>query len=449
MKPNHILRVASLLMVLPLFVLGCGLLPAQYADSYPAALQLKLALLDTPSDRPRVVLVGGSAAAFGVDSALMEEALPDYAVVHFGLYAGLGMPLMLELMQTALRPGDVVLVMPEQQEQSLSDYFNAEMTLQALDGELPRLLRLDARHAFQLAAAFPGFAMSKLRYVLTHSTPKPDPVYCRASFDVRGDLRNDAIEANMMPGGWDRNMPIALTQQALPDEAFLACMTRLTNEAKKAGAQVLYAFCPMNAAALTMDSDSDAYYDALAELLPCPILGDPNDSVMDAGWFYDTNFHLNSSGRAVYTCRLIRALKAEWGDSTPTAFALPAKPDMAMLTAQNGDQRDTDSFIWEVRGDQAVLTGLTQQGRDRGTLLVPTEVEGYPVSALANGLFAGCTELGSIQLQWLQPGSCTVGSGLLDDAPEKLRILVPAGCAGAYQLNYFWSVYAAQIEEKE
>ena len=450
MNGKDLLRVAALLSILPLLLLGCGLLlPAQYADSYSAALTLKLACLDAPNEKPRIVVVGGSAAAFGVDSALMAEALPEYETVNFGLYAGLGMPLMMELAQTALRPGDLLLVMPEQQPQALSDYFNAPMTLQAFDGQLPALSRVDGRHAVQLAAAFPSFAMDKLRYVLTGSSPAPDPVYCRASFDARGDLRNAAVAANRMPGGWDREMPISLTQASVPDAGFLTCLRQLTSAAEQAGGRVLYVFCPMNEAALTADSDADAYYEALDALLPCPILGDPHDSVMAAGWFYDTNFHLNDSGRTVYMRALVRALKAELGDSTPTAIALPVMPEPAAAVHAAGDQRDAACFLWEERGGRAVLTGVTEQGKRRTSLLIPTEVAGCPVTAMESGLFAGCAALTEIRLQWPQPGSCTVGAGLLEGAPEELRIVTPAGSAGAYRLNYFWSVYAAQIEEGE
>ena len=115
-------------------LLGCGFgLPAQYDESFLGELGDKCTLL-AESESPRIVLVGGSSLAFGVDSTLLEQEFPGYRVVNFGLYAALGTQLMLELSDGQFRAGDIVILSPEQQEQTLSCYFNAESTWQALDG---------------------------------------------------------------------------------------------------------------------------------------------------------------------------------------------------------------------------------------------------------------------------------------------------------------------------
>lgn len=449
MDGKNALRITALLLVIPLLLIGCGLLPAQYDDSFQAALSDKLQLLAAAQDQPRIILIGGSAAAFGVDTAQVQQALPQYSVIHFGLYAGFGLPMMLELARDHLREGDLVLVMPEQQQQSLTDYFNAELVWQAADGDFSWLPHLDSRHCPALAAAFPSFAVSKLRYVLSGVKPLPDAVYARASFDADGNLRSSLTNANCMPGGWDAGMPIDLTAASLPDESWLSVLTDFVNAAQARGADVRYLFCPMNADALTAASNPDDYYDMLCGLLPCPVLGDPNNSVLAAGWFYDTNFHLNAAGRTVYTVQLIRALKAELGITSATADPSTEMPPYAAAAMLAGDDRDADCFLYEDRDGKLVLTGLTGLGQQREKLLIPTQIEGKPVCALADGLFAESPALRCVILQWQAPGSCTAGQGLLDGAGDALRIYVPSGCGDTYKLNYFWSVYAARIMEEE
>ena len=83
-------------IAIPLLLTVWGFaLPAQYSNTFVGELPAKRALLAAESDKPRLILVGGSAAAFGVDSALLARELPAYQPVNFGLYAALGTRVML------------------------------------------------------------------------------------------------------------------------------------------------------------------------------------------------------------------------------------------------------------------------------------------------------------------------------------------------------------------
>ena len=126
MKRYVIAALVSLALI-PLMLLAWGFgLPSQYGESFLGELREKCALLCQPSEKPRLILVGGSAVTFGVDGTLLEELLPQYEVVNFGMYAALGTRPMLDLSREQLRPGDLVLLMPEQQAQSLSGYLGTE-----------------------------------------------------------------------------------------------------------------------------------------------------------------------------------------------------------------------------------------------------------------------------------------------------------------------------------
>ena len=127
-------------IAIPLLLTVWGFaLPAQYSNTFVGKLPAKRALLAAESDKPRLILVGGSAAAFGVDGALLARELPDYQPVNFGLYAALGTRVMLDLSIKELRPGDLVVIMPEQQRQALSDTVGADAFWQAVDGDFSAL----------------------------------------------------------------------------------------------------------------------------------------------------------------------------------------------------------------------------------------------------------------------------------------------------------------------
>ena len=106
----------------------------------------------------------------------------------------------------------------------------------------------------------------------------------------------------------------------------------------------------MNAAAVT--GDPDAYYDFLRGQLDFPILGDPHSCILDPEWFYDTNFHLNESGRQLNTRNLTRDLKAQLGDTTPTEIAVPDPPAPATAETALGDNSDADCFTFQKWGQR-------------------------------------------------------------------------------------------------
>ena len=456
--------IASMLgifIAVPLLLAVWGFaLPAQYSSTFLGELPAKRALLAAESNKPRLILVGGSAAAFGVDSALLAKELPDYHPVNFGLYAALGTRVMLDLSINELRAGDLVIVMPEQQQQALSDTVGVAALWQAVDGDFSALGCLHARDFGPMLGSFPRFAAAKLRYFLT-GAPETDGVYRRDSFNAAGDLASPLCKANIMPEGYDPTMPIRF-DTALPEAAFCAALNDYTARAADAGATVYYHFPPMNALAVTNEDQLNTYAAHLQQVITAPLAGDPRACVMESGWFYDTNFHLNAAGRTVFTKQLIRDIKAMLGDTTATEIALPAMPEPAANTAAgSGSSADAAYFTMAEDGSVTVNTA----GRARRSLTVPAEINGRAVTrlcaetfrgctaleevtiqstvtALPDGLFADCPALHIIILTQPDPARLQVGQDLLTGAPAACRIQLPNGSYTAYCLQYSWSAYA-------
>ena len=106
------------------FFLICGFgLPVQFGDTFMGELKSKYERLKETSGK-RIVLVGGSGVVFDCDSALMDDFFPSYEIVNFGMYAGLGTKAVMDLSENYIYEGDIVILSPEQSEQTFSDYFN-------------------------------------------------------------------------------------------------------------------------------------------------------------------------------------------------------------------------------------------------------------------------------------------------------------------------------------
>ena len=405
------------------FFLICGFgLPVQFGDTFMGELKSKYERLKETSGK-RIVLVGGSGVAFDCDSALMDDFFPSYEIVNFGMYAGLGTKAVMDLSENYIHEGDIVILSPEQSEQTFSDYFNGEYMWQAADGAFGMLRDLKSENFEAMLGNFPWFALEKLNYVMKGQKPQTDSIYQKKSFNTYGDIELDTCRENILPNGYDVNQKVRFTEDVVQPE-FMDYMNDWAKRLEKKGAVVWYRYCPVNKLSVE-DMDELAAYDVfLRQKLDFPVIGNPENSLMEAEWFFDTNFHLNQPGKEVNTVQLIRDMKAMLGDDRAVTVELPEKPHRTW-----GDV-SAETRIWTAKDSE------TYQGEE--TIVIPenvTQIEDYA--------FSNCAGLKQIVLEQKDPSKCIVGQHLLDGTGAE--ILVPQMSVDSYKRNYFWSVYAGRI----
>lgn len=407
------------------FFLICGFgLPVQFGDTFMGELKSKYERLkETPGKR--IVLVGGSGVAFDCDSALMDDFFPSYEIVNFGMYAGLGTKAVMDLSENYIHEGDIVILSPEQSEQTFSDYFNGEYMWQAADGAFGMLRDLKSENFEAMLGNFPRFALEKLNYVMKGQKPQTDSIYQKKSFNTYGDIELDTCRENILPNGYDVNQKVRFTEDVVQPE-FMDYMNDWAKSLEKKGAVVWYRYCPVNKLSVEDMYDLAAYDVFLRQKLDFPVIGNPENSLMEAEWFFDTNFHLNQPGKEVNTVQLIRDMKAMLGDDRAVTVELPEKPH------RTWEDVSAETRIWTAKDSE------TYQGEE--TIVIPenvTQIEDYA--------FSNCAGLKQIVLEQKNPSKCIVGQHLLDGTGAE--ILVPQMSVDSYKRNYFWSVYAGRIEE--
>ena len=407
------------------FFLICGFgLPVQFGDTFMGELKSKYERLKETSGK-RIVLVGGSGVAFDCDSALMDDFFPSYEIVNFGMYAGLGTKAVMDLSENYIHEGDIVILSPEQSEQTFSDYFNGEYMWQAADGAFGMLRDLKSENFEAMLGNFPRFALEKLNYVMKGQKPQTDSIYQKKSFNTYGDIELDTCRENILPNGYDVNQKVRFTEDVVQPE-FMDYMNDWAKRLEKKGAVVWYRYCPVNKLSVEDMDDLAAYDVFLRQKLDFPVIGNPENSLMEAEWFFDTNFHLNQPGKEVNTVQLIRDMKAMLGDDRAVTVELPEKPHRTW-----GDV-SAETRIWTAKDSE------TYQGEE--TIVIPenvTQIEDYA--------FSNCAGLKQIVLEQKDPSKCIVGQHLLDGTGAE--ILVPQMSVDSYKRNYFWSVYAGRIGE--
>ena len=420
-----VVTALAVILAEQVFFLICGFgLPVQFGDTFMGELKSKYERLKETSGK-RIVLVGGSGVAFDCDSALMDDFFPSYEIVNFGMYAGLGTKAVMDLSENYIHEGDIVILSPEQSEQTFSDYFNGEYMWQAADGAFGMLRDLKSENFEAMLGNFPRFALEKLNYVMKGQKPQTDSIYQKKSFNTYGDIELDTCRENILPNGYDVNQKVRFTENVVQPE-FMDYMNDWAKRLEKKGAVVWYRYCPVNKLSVEDMYDLAAYDVFLRQKLDFPVIGNPENSLMEAEWFFDTNFHLNQPGKEVNTVQLIRDMKAMLGDDRAVTVELPEKPH------RTWEDVSAETRIWTAKDSE------TYQGEE--TIVIPenvTQIEDYA--------FSNCAGLKQIVLEQKNPSKCIVGQHLLDGTGAE--ILVPQMSVDSYKRNYFWSVYAGRIGE--
>ena len=309
------------LLGLTIAIVLSGLLIGQFHtdqrdDSYLAAILEKDRLIrNTPS--PKIILVGGSNLAFGIDSKAIEDSLGLH-VVNMGLYAKLGLKYMLAQVRPYIKPGDVVAVVPEY-DQFYGDYSNGDQTLNtallyAPPDRIPDFIRSysivdvvlrprveNARRSFLRAFAA---AVGKEQMLFPQDT---NAVYNRRSFNQYGDAVSHLNRKGMNPD--------SIFVKPLPplkefNRGTLKDLNSIASKAREEKAHAYFLFPSyidrsyvINVAAI------DSLRRKLAGGMDIPIVGTPKDFVMGKQYFFDTRYHLNREGRDLRTLKMIEVLR--------------------------------------------------------------------------------------------------------------------------------------------
>ena len=450
---KRIVVILLIVAMVPMGLLGVGAaLPEYYGESYYAELPQMYEKLKT-ADGPKIVIVGGSNVAFGVDSELLEQLLAqrgyDYTVCNFGLYAAVGTSAMLELSKRYIGEGDIVVLAIEPTSETFSTYFGATAFWKCAESNPELLLELNSTQQSAMVGNYLGYLQERLEIFQTGILPEAVGVYAKASFDENCNMTYDRA-GNAMALGYDTGNMIDLAAVEF-EGAFL----EQVEEYCQTEAQVCLSFSPMNRGALT-DASPETVYDYFLRCqgaFPCRIISDPNDYILDSGWFYDSNFHLNTSGAQVRTYQLAEDLLNQLGCFEALDYELPEMPESIAIPEDNGAQ--TGDFLFKPVGENGYrISGLTDTGKAKTSLTLPSVYNGKSVvgftqdafagntllaeltlpasiESIPDGAFYGCTGLTRLNLLHTQ-STPTVGAGLLEGT-ESLKIYVPSSAYHLYR----------------
>lgn len=282
----------------PLAYLG-----GQYQASrhYLCATQDKLARLAT-ADGPRIIFIGGSNLAFGLDSSVVAKRT-GYNPVNMGVHVSLGMLPQMRMVEKHLKPGDLIVLCPEYHLFNKNGMRSTEKIAGELHdvwpGSRPFLqpdhdasLRSFGKPPLRLLADRIAHARKYFNNYLSESEPG---LYERGSFNEFGDhvahygVAYHSDDRDI--GGVSLDLGERNVREAIEvlNEFAARCETR--------GASVVFAHVPISSTDVARQPQvMENFESILAAELQCPILTKLDQLIFEEDMFFDTEYHLTRTG---------------------------------------------------------------------------------------------------------------------------------------------------------
>jgi hypothetical protein len=284
-------------------------LPADTGGYIAAIEDKKLLLINTKS--PRIIFVGGSNIAFGLNSELIENEL-KLPVINFGLHGTFGLKTSLNIVEEYVRKGDIIVLIPEYSYFDISEnmYGSDDILADFIEINPANIQYIDRHKWVNLPLIALNILERKIERQLTllFVDSLSRGVYARSSFNSSGDAIGHLGYASLNPSDildYDA-LPKALGLRTDSFQILEEFQQKMINK----GGVVLFDF-----PSFRMQNCKTTGLKKLKNFLltfkahtTIPILSTPYDRCYPDNYFFNTEYHLNAMGRLLRTQQVIKSL---------------------------------------------------------------------------------------------------------------------------------------------
>ncbi len=278
--------------------------------SYHRGIKTKMERLQT-LESPKIILIGGSNLAFGMDTKRLEKVFKRPAV-NMGLHASLGLSIMFEQVKPYVNKGDIVIVSPEYQQFVRNQYYGTKILAQFLFENHDQFQYLTTHNFLVFLRNFLEPFRERLYFTLrTYSKGKSifnegRTVYDAENFNKHGDMIGHINHKNKRPLNNSGN----LWKSTFLDKDIISKMATNIQKIEDRGGYVYLTLpcLPDDEYSTNMDFTNKVleYYSEFSNIR---LISSVNNYHLEEDNFFDTIYHLNREGIKLRTNLLISDLK--------------------------------------------------------------------------------------------------------------------------------------------
>lgn len=306
---KFLIFILIIIAIVVIFTAICKyLIGNQYTNMYQASIYDKIERLEN-IDGPKIVLVGNSNVAFGINSEMIEKEI-KMPVVNLGLHGALRNEFHENMAKTSINEGDIIILAHSDysNDDSIGDYILAWSTVE-WNKKLWSLIPKD-EYSMMLRYlpiyqknTFISFVNKKINKRAISNSTVPKDCYSRYAFNEYGD---NVYSMN------DNSLYNFTKKLSVPqiDDVSVKRINELNRYCKSKGATLLIAAYPIADGEYTPNHELySAFEKELREKMDCPVISKFSDYFIDYKYFYNTELHLTYEGAKIRTNLLINDIK--------------------------------------------------------------------------------------------------------------------------------------------
>lgn len=341
--------------------------PKRTSDQWMGRFAIKLTRVMSTADTKRVIMFGGSSVYEGMSSTYMEALLNgdgnEYSFINFGIVRHYTIMFYIDAIDHYTKEGDVVIMSPENHVRAMGDTTFDANSIGCAEGMYPSLMRyIDASKYSRIFTSLSEFnrnraAQAPTRYedILAVENGKRaghnrygdqladynkrsimrNEVGCVGYTDTYMITFNDRIKSNAAPNWTNENAatqdwknPDNPTWCSFTEPRYADQVNRIIREIKATGAMSLFSYAPVDGTGAPGSSfgvipevkaDAASWlsaYDALIRQTYFEYdgyIGCAANYIFHHNYFFDSAYHLNNYGRALWTYRFYTDLSSVIG----------------------------------------------------------------------------------------------------------------------------------------
>lgn len=267
--------------------------PATFSDTYQSVIYRKYEQLKN-TEGPRIIIVGGSNAGFGIDSEYVSQKV-GMPVVNMGLHAGFGPLFNTNIVKNHIQEGDIILLAHEYglSSTALEKLGDLDLIMAGIDNHPEIYLDLPLKNYPEILGNLFSFAEYK-----ASKKESATGVYSSASFDEKGNMI--LPRASFIIQNYAEKTDVygqIKGNQLLPTDDNFEYLNNFRKFAEKKGASV-YFVAPvlLKDAYVGTEQQLLDYKEGLEERTEIPYISDPNDYLFPSDYMFDTIYHCNEKG---------------------------------------------------------------------------------------------------------------------------------------------------------
>lgn len=275
-----------------------------FATSYQSTIQDKFQILKK-TNVPKIIIVGGSNAAFGLDQQMLEEAT-GYKVVNLGLHAGFNQLFHSELSKANINQGDIILLAYEYSwcDEGQFETIGTELVMSGIDSDIELYKYMPAKTWPSILGYLGTFACKKNTFVPVEGQ------YSREAFDRDTGQMTFSREYNMSDYRAQIELygTVDLSNAAISD-ATVEYLKKYKLFIEQKGAEVYFVAPPLLRESITCSLDAFENIKKLEEeIIGIPYISNPKDYLYSETLMSNSIYHCNNRGEKERTRQLINDL---------------------------------------------------------------------------------------------------------------------------------------------